>query len=84
MGDLGGVLRGARKARGKTQAEYAAKLERDQPTLSNWEKNRRLPEPHELRAVSRVYGVPMAVLFPLYLTTAERLAAGEQLWEEAA
>ena len=75
MGDFGRVLRGARESKGKTQAEYARRLNRDQPLVSKWERNLKVPSPSELRMVSRVYGVAMAVLTPLYLTAAERLGA---------
>jgi transcriptional regulator with XRE-family HTH domain len=74
MGEFGGVLRGARKARGKTQAEYARRLHRDQPTLSRWEQGKDVPNPSELRMVSKVYGVAMPILLPLYITAAESLA----------
>jgi transcriptional regulator with XRE-family HTH domain len=74
MGDFGEVLRGARKARGKTQAELAARLKQDQSQLSRWETGELVPQPHELRTVAKVYGVAMDVLLPLYLPAAEQAA----------
>jgi transcriptional regulator with XRE-family HTH domain len=58
MGKFGGVLKGARKARGKTQAEVAVR--------------KALPLPCEIRSVARVYGVSLPVLLRLYLAEAEQ------------
>jgi transcriptional regulator with XRE-family HTH domain len=74
MVSFGGVLRGAREARGKTQAECAKRLNRDQPLLSKWEAGLMVPQPFELRTVAKVYGVSLDVLVPLYLAAAEQVA----------
>jgi transcriptional regulator with XRE-family HTH domain len=72
MGKFGGVLKGARKARGKTQAEVAVRLKQDQGQISRWEGGKALPLPCEIRSVARVYGVSLPVLLRLYLAEAEQ------------
>jgi transcriptional regulator with XRE-family HTH domain len=46
-------LREARKARGISQVELAARMGVDQPTVSKWENGTRYPWPHTISAMAK-------------------------------
>jgi transcriptional regulator with XRE-family HTH domain len=60
---IGQLLRAARKARHKSQADVAKELGKTQPTVSEWEADSTLPDIRDVRAVAESYGLhPMQLL----------------------
>lgn len=60
---IGQVMRAARVACGKSQAEIAKELGKTQPTVSEWESDSTLPDTRDVRSVAESYGLhPMQLL----------------------
>lgn len=60
---IGQLLRAARIARGKSQADVAKELGKTQPTISLWESDTTLPDTRDVREVADIYGLhPMQLL----------------------
>ena len=62
--DVGQRIRAIREARGWTQSDLAARLQRTQTAVSYWESGRRGLSLDDLVDVARVLGVPSAELLP--------------------
>lgn len=62
--DVGQRIRAIREARGWTQSDLAARLQRTQTAVSYWESGRRALSLDDLVEVARVLGVPNAELLP--------------------
>src|SRR6266536_835805 len=62
--DVGQRIRAIREARGWTQSDLAARLQRTQTAVSYWESGRRSLSLDDLVEVARVLGVPNAELLP--------------------
>ena len=53
------TIRALRQERGWTQLELANHLGVTPATVFNWERNRHEPKASQLRAMARLFGVPM-------------------------
>jgi transcriptional regulator with XRE-family HTH domain len=64
-----------KEARGeRKQWEMAEALKVSQPTINDWENDRKSPRPHRLPAIAAAYGVDVVKLIPKSKPTA-RVAA---------
>jgi transcriptional regulator with XRE-family HTH domain len=61
---VGQRMRRARKKLGKTQAEMAAEVGREQPTIHEWETDKSLPRTADVRKVAQAYGLRPEQLLP--------------------
>ena len=59
MSDLGSKIKQVREARGYTQDEIAALMGLQRTTISNWEKNVRIPSSDKLIEYARIVGVTL-------------------------
>lgn len=70
------TIRELRRAADMTQAELAAEIGRSQKDVSRWEKGQVKPGVDALRALAKVFGVPMeSISTPRLLTTREVLTS---------
>jgi transcriptional regulator with XRE-family HTH domain len=56
------TIRELREAAGMTQLELATQIGVTPSTVYNWERGRNEPKATQLRALARVFGVPMDVI----------------------
>jgi len=59
MNDLGSKIKQIRVARGYTQDDIAEKMNVQRTTISNWEKNIRVPDSNKLIEYARIVGVTL-------------------------
>jgi transcriptional regulator with XRE-family HTH domain len=67
----GGRIRLLRTAKGWTQVTLASKVHSSQPAVSQWEKDRWLPEPYMRKQLAEILGTTQTFLFGEIAAAAE-------------